>query len=94
MGNEGQIESDINSEREEEILSYKYFNHDLVVANFLLGLRENFNIITEVISFVSKKIHELICLEQKIHAFTTSQTSLKWNTCYKAIYQNQKFQCK
>ena len=66
MCNEEQIEGDDNSEGEEEMLSYKNFNHDLVVANFLLGLRENFNTTTEAISFVSEKIHEIICLEQKI----------------------------
>ena len=66
MGNEEQIEGDVDSEGEGEILSFKNFNNDLVVANFLLGLRENFNTTTEAISFVSKKIHEIICLEQKI----------------------------
>ena len=66
MGNEKQIEGDDNSKGEEEILSYKNVNHDLVVANFLLALRENFNTTTEAILFVSEKIHEIICLEQKI----------------------------
>ena len=66
MGNEEQIEGDDNGKGEKEILSYKNFNHDLVVANFLLGLRENFNTTTEAMSFVSEKNHEKICLEQKI----------------------------
>ena len=66
MGNKVQIEGDDNSEGQEEILSYKNFNHDFVVANFFLGLRENFNTTTEAISFVSKEIHEIIYLEQKI----------------------------
>ena len=56
IGNEGRIESDDNSQGEEEILSYKDFNYDLVVANFLSGLRENFNTTTEAISFLSWKL--------------------------------------
>ena len=78
VGNEGRIEADDNSEGEEEILSYKDFNYDLVVANFLLGLRENFNTTTEAISFVSEKIHEIICLEQKIR-ISMIRESLKRN---------------
>ena len=66
MGNEEQIGGDDNSKGEEEILSYKNFNHYLVVANFLLGLRKNVSTTTEAISFVSEKNHEKICLEQKI----------------------------
>ena len=56
IGNQGRIEGDDNSEGEEEILSYKDFNYDLVVANFLLGLRKNFNTTTEAISFLSWKL--------------------------------------
>ena len=78
MGNEEQIEGDGNSEIEEEILNYKNFNNDLVVANFLLGLRENFNTTTVAISFASEKIHEIICLEQKIQ-ISTIRESLKRN---------------
>ena len=65
MGNEEQIEGDDNNKGEEEILSYKNFNYDLMVANFLLGLRENLNSTTEAISFVSENIHEIICVAQK-----------------------------
>ena len=56
VGNEGRIEADDNSEGEEEILSYKDFNYDLVVANFLLGFRKNLNTTTEAISFLSWKL--------------------------------------
>ena len=79
MENKEQIERDDNSEGEEEILSYKDFNHDLVVANFLLGLRENFNTSTETILFVSEKIQEIICLEQKIRISMIRRKSLKRN---------------
>ena len=78
MGNEEQIEGDVDSEGEGEILSFKNFNNDLVVANFLLGLRENFNTTSEAISFVSEKIHEIICLEQKIQ-ISIIRESLKRN---------------
>ena len=78
MSNKEQIEGDDNSEGEEETLIYKNFNHDLVVANFLLGLRENVNTTTEAISFVSEKNHEIICLEQKI-CISVITESLKRN---------------
>ena len=50
-----------------------------MVANFLLGLRENVNTTTEAISFVSEKNHELICLEQKIRISMIADWSLKRN---------------
>ena len=50
----------------EEVLHYEYFNQDVIVWSFFLGLRENFNTATEVICSVSEKISEIICLEIKI----------------------------
>ena len=49
-----------------------------MVANFLLIKRENFNTPTEAVSFVSEKIHEIICLEQKI-CISMIRESLKRN---------------
>ena len=44
MGSENPLGSDNNGgEEEKKTLSYEDFNHNLVVTNFLLGLREKYN---------------------------------------------------
>ena len=44
MGSENPLGSDNNGgEEEKKTLSYKDFNHNLVVTNFLLGLGEKYN---------------------------------------------------
>ena len=44
MGHGGPLISDNNGKKEEQkTLSYKDFNHILVVINFLLGFKEKYN---------------------------------------------------
>ena len=44
MGSENPLGKDNNGgEEEKKTLSYEDFNHNLVVTNFLLGLREKYN---------------------------------------------------
>ena len=64
--NDIDIDDAENEQIGEEYLNYKDFDHDVIVASFLLGLREKFNTTTEAIRFVSEKVHEIVCLELKI----------------------------
>ena len=72
------MDDDSGEGGDEEILSYRDFDHDVTQASFLLSLRKKFNATTEVISYVSEKIYEIICLERKT-TISMIKESLKRN---------------
>ena len=63
---ESGVSSGENNESDCENVSFSDFNHEKLVANFLLELREIYGTTTEASCFVSEKVMHILQLENKI----------------------------